>query len=265
MATPQLLHLHYETVAASTGGRDGDADDRPYALMIHGFMSSNHQWSLNTEALRRHLNLALVELWGHGSSPRPDDPDRFSLDSYLAEFEHIRAELGVDRWWIIGQSLGGALSLRYAQRYPEHLHGVIFTNSRAAFAQGRIGVSEAERLSDDGADLRLLPYHPINAKRFPEDLKAKMVAAADAMHPATLRNTVRNRESVSSRDDFGELQVPVLLVNGRWEKLFQQAVPHAQAALPSLRIVELEGGHSINVEAADGFNEAVIEFITGSR
>lgn len=230
--------------------------------MIHGFMSCKHQWALNTAALSQHLCLTMVELWGHGSSPTPSDPEPYRMSSYLSEFERIRAELGVERWWLIGQSLGGAMALRYARHHPEQTIGVVFTNSRAAFAQARVGVKEVENLVDANPDLRKLPYHPINAKRFPADLKARMVASADAMHTDALRNTVRNRESVSSLDDFGEITVPVLLVNGRWEKLFQEAVPQAKAALPSLQIVELEGGHSINVEAPDGFNQAVIDFIT---
>jgi len=247
------MQLHYETAGDPTA---------PSVLMIHGFMSSNRQWDLNVERLSKHLHLVMVELWGHGESPAPTDAAAFNLDTYLAKFEALRSELGLDKWWVIGQSLGGAFALRYAHAFPERVFGAVFTNSRSTFAMARADGDTVEKMSADG-DLRLLPYHPIHAKRFPADLKKRMVEAADAMTPETLQRTVANRTSVSSRGDFGELSVPVLLVNGRWEKKFQPAAEMAQAALPSMQVVNLEGGHSINIEDAPGFDAAVLSFIQG--
>jgi len=246
------MRLHYETA--------GDPS-RPSALMIHGFMSSNRQWDLNVERLSKQLHLVMVELWGHGSSPVPTDSASFGLDSYLSQFEALRSEMGVDKWWLIGQSLGGAFALRYAHAHPEHVNGVVFTNSRSTFALARADGRTIEEMTVDG-DLRRLPYHPIHAKRFPEDLKQRMVDAADAMTAETLQRTVGNRSSVSSRDDFGELTVPVLLVNGRWEKKFQPVIELAEQALPSMQVVHLEGGHSINIEDAPGFDAAVLDFVS---
>lgn len=245
------MRLNYETAGDPVSSS---------VLLIHGFMSSNRQWDLNVERLSAHFHLVMVELWGHGDSPTPDNEAAFELQNYLAEFEALRTDLGIDRWWVIGQSLGGAFALRYAHAHPEPINGVVFTNSRSTFALARADGRTVESLTADG-DLRKLPYHPIHAKRFPEDLKQRMVASADAMTPETLQRTVGNRASVSSRDDFGEITVPVLLVNGRWEKKFQPVVELAQTALPSLHVVHLEGGHSINIEDADGFDTAAIEFI----
>lgn len=246
------MKLHYETAGDPTS---------PSVLMIHGFMSSNRQWDLNVAALSEHLHLVMVELWGHGASPAPadDDDTAFELANYLTQFEAIRTELNLDTWWVIGQSLGGAFALRYALAFPERIHGVVFTNSRSTFALARADGRTVEELTTDG-DLRRLPYHPIHAKRFPPDLQQRMVDAADAMTPATLQRTVANRASVSSRDDFGEISVPVLLVNGTWEKKFQPVIDLAKAALPSLQVVHLEGGHSINIEDAPGFDAAVLAF-----
>ena len=43
-------------------------DDAPALMLLHGFMSSNAQWMLNTEALSARHRLVLVELWGSSSS-----------------------------------------------------------------------------------------------------------------------------------------------------------------------------------------------------
>ena len=75
-------------------------------LLVHGIMGGRGLWSANIEALRKMCSPIVVELYGHGRSPAPDELDRYRADAYVEEFERIRTELGVDRWWLTGQSLG---------------------------------------------------------------------------------------------------------------------------------------------------------------
>ena len=57
--------------------------------------------------------------------------------------------------------------------------------------------------------------------------------------------------------------MPALLVNGIWEKKFQPMRDEAVRLLAGLKIVDLDGGHSVNMEAAEGFNAAVRDFVAG--
>ena len=56
------------------------------------------------------------------------------------------------------------------------------------------------------------------------------------------------------------LQLLTLLVNGRFEKIFQPDRDFAAATIPGIEIVDLDAGHSVNIEAAAGFDRALIEF-----
>ncbi len=237
--------------------------DGPPVVLIHGFMSSNAQWMPNTEALGERLHLHMVELPGHGGSAVPADDDGYRPEAILSAIEGIRTSHGIDTWWVIGQSLGGAIAIQYVLAHAQHARGLVFTNSRAAF-----GIARRQARSDAPAppgpeitNLRDLPMHPINAKRFPAEVKAAMVAAADAMDPAAAMGITRWRNAWQSLDQLGDLTVPTMLVNGRWESAFQEHVPTAAERIPDFRLVELEGGHSINVEQADAFNQAVLDFV----
>lgn len=246
--------LNYEV----TGNPDG-----PTLVLMHGFMSSNAQWDLNVAPLGEHLQLVLVELMGHGASPTPDDPVHYQLASTMATLESIRESLGLNTWWAGGHSMGGATAIRYAMANPDVVNGVVFTNTRAAFALARVGAQDMTDIGETVEDLRALPYHPINARRFPEDLKTRLVEAADRMHPFALQQVIANRSSLSSVDDLDSLEVPAMLINGRYERAFQPCVSQATAALPALEVIELEGGHSVNVEEPDGYNAAVLKFVMG--
>ncbi len=237
-------------------------ENGPALALIHGFMSSNVQWDLNRSRLSDGLRLVLVEQTGHGRSPGPDDVRSYGRGPMLAALETIRERLGIDRWFVGGHSLGGAVALRYGLTHPERILGVVFTNTRAAFGLDRHRApGEGPTITDGLTSLRDLPFHPIHAKRFPADLQARMVAVADAMAPHVLAHTVAQRNDWSTVDEMAALSAPALLINGRYERAFQPCVAEARAAIPDLEIVELDGGHSVNIEMPEGFDRAVLDFI----
>lgn len=83
----------------------------PPLLLVHGFLSSCAQWRPNLAALKQYVRPVIVELWGHGRSPAPEDPEAYRVTSYIDAFEAIRRDLGVDRWLVCGQSFGAGLTI----------------------------------------------------------------------------------------------------------------------------------------------------------
>ncbi len=53
--------------------------------------------------------------------------------------------------------------------------------------------------------------------------------------------------------------MPVTLINGRYERLFQTDVAWIRDHAPNVRIVEVEAGHSPNIEIAEEFDRLVID------
>ena len=80
----------------------------PYILMLHGVLSSRVQWQANINALSVFGRPVVVELFGHGRSPTPDKAEFYKPEAYCLEFERIRKEIGTDKWFVVGNSLGGA-------------------------------------------------------------------------------------------------------------------------------------------------------------
>jgi pimeloyl-ACP methyl ester carboxylesterase len=235
---------------------------KPALLMIHGFMSSNLQWAPNRGDLGEHFRLVAVELWGHGRSPAPRHPDAYRVERYLSEIERIRDDVGAQRWLVCGQSFGAGLAIRYALARPDAVRGLVITNSRSALND----VSAEARASGgleawQALDLRALPLHPCRARRFPAELKARMEVAADGVDRYALWQAATGTAAeLSCRHLVSRLAVPTLLVNGRFEKGFQADRDYAAAAIPGVEIVDLDAGHSVNVEASRGFDEALIDF-----
>jgi pimeloyl-ACP methyl ester carboxylesterase len=239
----------------------------PPLLLVHGFLSSRAQWRANLDGLKEFCRPVIVELWGHGRSPTPEDAAPYEVGSYIAVFETIRRRLNADRWWLCGQSFGAGLTLRYALIHPDRVAGQIFTNSVSGLSERRGSPEQVEAYAQTierggQSALEALAYHPRHAKRFAPEIKSEMLEDAAHVSSKAIANAMRYTvPGLSVLDDFGRTCVPTLLVNGLWDKAFQPLRARAAELLPALHVADLEGGHSINAEAPELFNEEVRQFL----
>ncbi len=179
----------------------------------------------------------------------------YGPNALLPALAALSTDLGLDRYWLVGHSLGAAVATRLAMAEPDDVRGVIVTNSRAMFGLSRHSRSISPPVSL--AERRELPFHPIHAKRFPESLQETMAQAADHMPAHAIAHMAANAPKWSSADDLSRLAVLALLINGMWEKAFQPHIDVARQEIPDITIVDLAGGHSINIEQPEGFDDAV--------
>ena len=250
----------------------------PVMLLVHGFLSSRAQWRDNIGPLGGVCRPVVAELWGHGRSPPGAAPHDYSAAGYLAQFEAIRERLGIERWYLCGQSLGASLTLRYSLAYPERVIAQVFTNSNSAFATEEI-IRERRRMASAAiADIEArglaavedLPVHPRRARRLPAGVHAEMVADTRRIDPGAIADSYRHLNvDVSVRDAARAIAVPTLMVCGSYEKRFAAHRDFAVAAIPGLAVVDLPAGHAVNAEQAERFNSAVVDFLreitTGRR
>ena len=260
--TPE--HLHYDI-------HEGDG---PYMLLVHGFLSGGAQWLPNLEALSQVARPVVVELFGHGRSPSPDDPATYAPPNYVAEFERIRDALDADRWLVCGQSLGAALSLRYVLDRPERVIAHIFTNSRSALAEDgwadriRPGLeAQAKRLAEGGRDvLDEHPLNPLRNRRLSPALREAFIANSARLDPVGVARTgLFTIPESSVRARVGSNRVPTLLAVGEREKQFVPYRECAETEMPMLAVAEFDAGHAPNLDAAESFNDAVVGYVRALR
>jgi pimeloyl-ACP methyl ester carboxylesterase len=246
----------------------------PLLLLVHGMLSSRAQWGPNLAALRKVSRPVVVELLGHGRSPAPESAAAYRPDAYVEAFERIRAELGEERWVVCGQSLGAALTLRYALRWPDRVIAQVFTNSISALAEATWAAPTRRAMEQLGAQveregraaIERMPVHPRNSRRLPNDIRDALVADTELHSPeGVVRTGLYTVPESSVRDTISKIRVPTLLVLGSREKRFEAHARYAQEHLPGLEVTELEAGHAVNLEAAGDFDRAVTSFVQAAR
>jgi pimeloyl-ACP methyl ester carboxylesterase len=244
----------------------------PFALLVHGFLSSRAQWLPNLAALSAFCRPVVVELLGHGRSPSPHDPAQYVPNHYVAEFERIRLGLSADRWLLCGQSLGAALTLRYALDHPDRVIAHAFTNSNSALAEDGWGervrpAMEAQARGLRAEGRRLLERHPFNparSARLPREAREALIADYGLHDLRGVANTgLYTVPDSSVRDRVRHNAAPALLVVGEREERFADHRRFAEESMPHLEVAALDAGHAVNLEAAEEFNEVVSTFFRG--
>ena len=239
--------------------------------MVHGFLSSSVQWLKNIEALGNICRPVTAELWGHGSSPAPEDLAFYHPDQYVSQFEKIRLALNTDRWFVCGYSLGAALTGRYSCKHSDRVIGHIMTNSNSAFAD-QDQVAEWKKNAEKSGDnieqggiqaIEKIPVHPRHAKKLPVEIYEALSKSAKQLSPIGIANTLRETTpNASIRDLVQTNRSPALLCWGNKEKRFQPLKEWAEQNMANLQVQPIDTGHAVNMQDSNAFNLAVNNFIS---
>ncbi len=237
---------------------------------LHGSgagVSAAANWWLNLPDLSREHRTIALDLLGFGQTrPAPGSP--YGITAWVDHTVRLLDALGVERTWLVGNSLGGWVAFQMALTHPERLLGIVSMGTggaprTAALARhARPEVSEAgirKVLHEFVTDASLVTDELVGARytaaRAPgaEERFARVIEARD-------HDRVHHPLDLEALRDFDR---PVLLVHGREDTVIPvsrslqlaDVLPHADLHLFS------QCGHWSQVERAADFNALVAGFL----
>ena len=98
-------------------------------VLLHGFLESSEIWSAYAEKLSRVYKVILVDLPGHGQSECFGYIHRMEL--MAQSVKTVLDSLHLRRYILVGHSMGGYVSLAFAEQYPENMKGLVLFHSTA--------------------------------------------------------------------------------------------------------------------------------------
>ena len=248
---------------------DGPSDGRP-VLFVHGILTCRAHWLLNLPAFHdAGFRSITVELFGHGSSPAPQEEADYHPDRYSEQFSTLRELVEAERWFVVGQSLGAALTLNYAMSRPAEVIAHVVTNSHSAFGElERIRNPEAAReraqmMIDGGIDAVM--RHPLNPRRARAFDQAHRAEFDDAMLLSTPVGIARTMMYTSPhtplRHRLPTNPVDTLLIAGDREEAFTPAREWVESNAANFRVERVSATHAVNISAAEDFNRISLKFL----
>jgi len=111
----QRLRLHYV---------DWGNAGAPPLLLVHGGRDHCRNWDWVARRLRKDWHVIAPDLRGHGDSEWSKSAN-YSMAGYVYDLAQLIHQLKLAPVTIVGHSLGGAITIRYAGIYPEHVKRLV--------------------------------------------------------------------------------------------------------------------------------------------
>jgi pimeloyl-ACP methyl ester carboxylesterase len=250
-------------------------------LMFHGYADSADTWRQSLAILaRRGRRAVAVDLPGFGTADRlRPEPILPQLDEFATAAVRYLGGSHHHPVLVVGNSLGGCVALRLAERHGDPLAGVV------GAAPAGLEMSKLLFLVQHDPVLRSLVALPTPVPAFllrtaVARLYTQLAfAVPEAIDPGVISTFTyhhRRRARVAQYLDtahrllpelrrpfvLGRISVPVLLVWGDRDRLvFARGAQQVLDAVADSRLEILEGvGHCPQVEAAERFTELLLEF-----
>lgn len=275
--TPSLKSWHPDGRWMNVDGvrahvvRRGDKG-RPTLVLIHGFLMSSWAWRRNIDALSDEFDVIAPCLRGFGWSER--DTGRHDLPGLGQFVLNMLDALEVDRFGVIGNSLGGAVAIWLARMAPERVTRVGLVN---ALAIRELAPKVPALLTMPFmAPLYRVAIQPTVARFGLQALAYKGIRIG-ADYIAGFREQVRPRRTVRTmlsvaRDltsivtwvdaELEHIEQPVLITWGERDGILgARPGPLLKKRIKNARLITFpECGHCPHEEAPERFNTAIRAF-----
>ncbi|MDX1566697.1 MAG: alpha/beta fold hydrolase [Longimicrobiales bacterium] len=252
---------------------------RPLVL-VHGFGGHGHTWRFWTPRLAASYRVFLVDLKGHGASPKPDD-DRYSpFDQAELLVQTLRAR-SLEDATLVGHSLGGgvvlAAALQLLDTEPGRVRSLVLVSAATRPQEIPRYIGWARKPVIGRVFLRLVPprllmrwalrsivYDPADVT--PEQIEAYAEPITSWRDRRALLKGARqivpeNADEVVAR--YGSVDVPTLLLWGREDTVVPVELGRElERTLPKARLeVVEECGHLPQEERPQATLNAVLDFL----
>ncbi len=250
-------------------------------LLIHGLGASCEYWRYNVRALSQGCRVYAFDLPGFGRSDKRIDD--YSLDfagEFVAAFLDAQ---GVDRASLVGNSLGGGVSLQFAVQYPHRLEKLVLVDSGGLgselplsfrllkipllgeFMAWAWGTRPGMRLT-----LRSIVYKPrVMTDEFVDQMAelARLPGAREMLLSVARMGIDFRGQNMKLLEPFlsrvPEIEAPTLIIWGAQDPILPLA--HAQIAHQMIRNSRLHildrCGHLPQIEKPEEFNQLVLGFL----
>ena len=256
MPTAQLGNLRCHYLDEGSG---------PPLVLLHGLGSSARDWEFQFHVYSRTFRVIAPDLRGFGASQRSGP---FSIPQFAADMWALLAHLGIDRFRLVGYSMGGAVALQMATTQPWRIERLLIANSVPSFRPTNWS-----------------HWYMIGYRFFWMALLGPKVLAARAtaqMFPkpehAEMRRINAQRAGRNSRwvylralwaltrwsviDQLGNLIMPTMVIAADHDYFSRQEIVQFAHALPRGRLkIVRNSHHGLPQECATDFNKLTLRFL----
>ncbi|MFC6996088.1 alpha/beta fold hydrolase [Rufibacter roseus] len=244
-----------------------DSGTGPAIVFLHGFCESKDLWAEFAKPLAKQFRLVALDLPGHGESPAPEG---FSMEAQAEQVYLTLQQLQVEKFLLVGHSMGGYVALAFAEKYPELLRGLCLFHSTAL-------PDSPEKKENRLKTIEFVQKHGV--EKFMDSFVAPLFAPANrdacqkaiqkmqdigkATPPKTIEGCLQAMRNRPDRIQvLKEIRVPVFFIAGKEDPAVPLEATLQQCHLPENSMAYFIGevGHMGMFERTVATRQALLKF-----
>jgi 3-oxoadipate enol-lactonase len=254
------IQIHYEL---------SQEKDAPVVLLSHSLASSMLMWQPQIEVLESHFRVLRYDMRGHGKSEATEGA--YTMEQLADDVIGLLDALKLENVHFVGLSIGGMIGQCLALNYSDRLLSLSLCDTAAIIPEDAQPLFEEriKRARDQGMEALVdetlerwftQPYLKQNSpevKRIRNQILATPLAGFVGCSKAIL--------GLNYVERLSEIKLPALIIVGEDDLGTPVAASRAihQRIQNSKLVVLPSAAHLSNIEQADAFNSALLEFLHG--
>lgn len=265
--TDDAVKLYYEETGSGTP-----------ILFLHEFAGDHRSWEPQVRHFSRTYRCVAFASRGVPPSDVPQDPAAYSQNRAVADVVAVLDAAGIDKAFVVGNSMGGFSALHFALQHPDRTLGSVVAgcgygahpDKEATFRAESEKVAVAFETEGSEAMSRWYGVGPARVQFEAKDPRghAEHVRVLGEHDPVGAANTMRGVQKArpslyAMQDELAECQPPVLVIAGDEDDGVLETDLMLKRTIPRCGLAILpKSGHVTNLEEPALFNLLVERFIT---
>ncbi len=263
------LRFHYRDWSATQ-------PDAPVLVLLHGFTGHARSWDWLAEHLSDRYRVLALDQRGHGETQWAPH-ETYNTEQMAHDLQAFVAAMGLKSYALLGLSMGGSVSIRFAGERPAGLGQLVIVDiGPELVASGLTRIQTGVQATDvfESRELAFAASRRANTRAPDEHLRHRVWNSLmrtengqwTYRYDRALRDPSTPRQRMSAEQGWRSLaniNVPTLIVRGAESDILSVEIAQRMTReLPGAQLVEIaEAGHSVPLDQPDRFLKAINNFL----
>lgn len=234
---------------------DLNREHKETIVLLHGFCGSSAYWKSVNPFLSEKYRILQPDFRGHGGSGMASE-EVYSMELLADDLKHLLDHLELTEIVLFGHSLGGYVTLAFAEKYPEYLKGfsLIHSTARPDDTEGKEKrLLAIEAIRENGLPPfidSLVPklFAPKHAESMPEAIAYSKLIGLQTKPEAAIATLKGMRKRPDRNPVLRKSDVPILLVAGADDQI-----------IPVSKTFSIEGKHITPIKLSHSGHMSMLE------